>query len=126
MTQWVTATTQVIADNAANKMWYNYLMGYASNTEKLVGDGVGEDCLLSDLEGMTEAQVTALKSYGKCQSTIQDVSALTVGFTNSFIADNDPNLWILCPDPGSAIMDGVVNTTLQEQDSGWWPPIDLE
>ncbi len=119
---YITATTQQDADNACDKMWINYLMTYASNTEKLVGDDT-TNYSLSDVEIMTDAQICALNAYGKKASdgTIQYTQGLTNRYTNSFIADNDPNLYIICPDPGASIMAGVVNTSTLPKDDAWWP-----
>lgn len=123
MTKWVTTTSQAYTDTADDKMWYNYLMNYANNLDKLVGDGTG-DYYLSELEAMTDEEVVACHSYGKCLGKIQYSSALTNVYTDYFIADNNPGLWVLCPDPGVIILDGVTNFTLLETDPSWWPSED--
>ena len=50
----LTFITELAATTAANKIWYNYLMDYADNSEKKVGTPDNR-YYLSDLQGMSES-----------------------------------------------------------------------
>jgi hypothetical protein len=120
----ITATNIIDANRAVNKIWYNKIMMAASNTEKLVGNGINH-YFLSKLENMTEEQVTSLKIYGKKQGVIQYDS----GYTTSEIVefkecDNIPGkYWSLKPD--ASLMSEVVNIAEEPFNFNWipaWPP----
>jgi hypothetical protein len=118
---YLTFTNQTDAEIAKNKMWYNYIMETANNTDKLVGDGAVH-YFLSELETMTESQVCALCIYGKIHGVVQYDSGLTTGYCDYSIANNDPNLYIIAK-PSESIMAGVVNYTEEEDNPLWWPDI---
>ena len=120
MTMYLTFTNQSDADIAADKIWYNYIMSVANNTEKRVGDGTNH-YYLSEIEIMTEAQVCSLVVYGKKQGVFQYNSGLTTSYVKLIIAYNDPNLFLF-PKPPVDLMANVVNYTEEPYNPDWLPP----
>lgn len=122
MTKWVTTSSENDAILAADRMWYNYLMNYASSNEaqKLIRNG-DSYYNKAELDNMSYEEVIGLKSCGDCQGQIQYLKGLTTKYTDYFNAHNNPNLWVLCPEPASFIMEGVTNISMLDKDVDWWP-----
>jgi hypothetical protein len=123
MTTCITTTNTTDRDNAEDKIWYNYIMNVANNDKKLVGDGTNH-YFLSELQAMTEAQVIALKVYGKKEGVIQT----TEGFTTEYLEfrecnDTPGKYWAY--KPSASLMSGVVNMTEEPFDSNWSPPSEI-
>lgn len=119
MTTCITTTNTTDRDNAKDKIWYNYIMDIANNDEKLVGDGTNH-YFLSELQAMTEAQVIALKIYGKKEGIIQT----TEGFTTEYLeftecVNTAGKYWAY--KPNATLMNGVVNMTEEPFDEAWMP-----
>ena len=116
---YLTFTNQTDAQAAADKIWCNQILSYANNEEKLVGDGAGNDYFLSEVQAMTQAQICALKIYGKKDGVIQNTDGLTNKYSNVFIANNDPNVFFFVQ-PDASLMTGVVNYTEASKNIWWW------
>ena len=122
-TTFLAFTNKTDADNAQGKIWCNFLLSSASNTEKLIGDGAGNDYYLSDIEGMTDSELCLLDLYGKKQSAIQDTSGLTKRWAIPMQCYNDPSQWVFIK-PDNSLMTGVTGYTEVPEDPNWWPPVE--
>jgi len=115
----LTFTNYNDAEIAANKIWYNYIMSKANNEEKLVGkDGIYY--YLSDLQLMTEAQVTALYVFGKCQGIIEYNCGNTTEYAKPFQTLSDPNLYVFIKPLNDSLLVGVSNYIEQEEVPAWF------
>ena len=121
MSIYLTFTNELDANTAQSKIWCNYLLSYANNVEKLVGNGSGTDYFLSDIEIMPDNELCLLKQYGTKQGIIQTSKGLTDCWSNIHQCDNDVNLFVFIK-PDNSLMTGVVNYSEEEKNPLWWPP----
>lgn len=119
----ITVTNPTDKINTELKIWYNKVMEFASNEERLIGDGVN-NYLLSELQGMNEEQVRDLCIYGKKQGVLQHAQGLTIAQIAFKECDNEAGkFW--SRKPVASLMIGVVNTTDEEYNAEWNPlPLD--
>jgi hypothetical protein len=105
---------------ALDKIWCNSLLAHANNEERLVGNGAGQDYLLSEIENMPEHEICALKSYAKKNGVIENTEALTEKWAVPWNCVDDTNKWVF-QKPDDTLMDGVVGYTIVEYNKAWYP-----
>lgn len=115
--------TQENMEIAANKIWYNFLTGYANNNEKLVGDCVTH-YNLSELQEITESEIIALKAYGKKLGVIQISNGATSSYATPVQALSDLELYVF-PKPADSLMKGVENIAELDLNPDWFPVDDI-
>lgn len=121
MKTYLVFTNENDANAAQAKIWCNFLLTEANNSEKLVGNGVGQDYYLSDIEPMPDNELCLLKLYGKKEGLIQDLDGFTITWAQTHQCYNDSNKWVFMK-PDNSLMTGVVNYTEAPRDPNWWPP----
>jgi hypothetical protein len=105
---------------ANNKIWCNLLLSYSDNTEKLVGNGEGNDYYLSEIETMPEHTLCDLKMYGKRVGEIQNTTAFTLRWDFQYNRLDDPTKWVIVK-PSDDLMTGVINYTIEQSNPSWFP-----
>ena len=121
--QYLVFSNETDCKNALNKIWCNYLLAYASDTEKLVCDQQEVAYYLNQIQSYTEAQLVTMSALGKIKGIIQKHSGKTLAYAKLESSYSDPSEFFFLK-PNDSLMTGVVNYVIEPFNPEWYPPIE--